>query len=84
VAHPLACSNVSHASQMGNGDHFAKYPNPQIADIGARSLNKNGENSGAVKVRREDGRQKFTSVRSGRPCNYSYQPLSVTATVPIK
>jgi hypothetical protein len=78
----LACSNVSQANQIGSAEYRAKYAKPQIALSGERSLKRNGENSGAMNERLADGRQKLISVNSGRARRNSYQPLSVTATVP--
>lgn len=84
VAQPFACSKVSHANQIGSAEYRANHAKPQMALLGALNLNRNGENSGARNARVADGRQKLTSVRSGRTRRNWYQPVSVTATVPIR
>ncbi len=63
--HPFAMPKVSHASQSGRREYRAKYPKPQIALYGARSLKMKGENSGARVGRVADGFQKLTSSSTG-------------------
>src|SRR6185437_7129936 len=78
---PFPSPKHSQANQSGRLLHPAKYPNPAIARCGAFSLNRKGEKCGAAKGRRSEGVQKFTSATLRRARN-SYQPKSVTATVP--
>jgi hypothetical protein len=79
---PLPCPKTSHACQMGNWAKSAKRPNPPIALCGDRSLKKNGS-PGCIAANVPGlGRQKLTSVSSGRARRNWYQLWSVGATKP--